>query len=106
MALFWIKHIRTIALLVVFAAVSTACGGGSSGNASSSDGGVVGGGGIGGFFDPSDETLGGSMGALGVTTISAQTENYDVVVSIGEAAPVGLIESEAGHYEIDGSMSF
>lgn len=104
MALFWIKHIRTIALLVVFAAVSTACGG-SSGTSASSDG-ITGGGGIGGFFDPSDETLGGSLGTLGVTTISAQTENYDVVVSIGEAAPVGLIESEAGHYEIDGSMSF
>lgn len=104
MALFLTKNIRAIALLVVFAAVSTACGGSSS--SSATDDGNIGGGGVGGFFDPSDETLGGSQGALGVTTITAQTENYDLVVSIGEAAPVGLIGSDDAPYEINGSMSF
>lgn len=104
MALFWMKNIRAIALLVVLATAFSACGG--SGEVPPPEGGTIGGGGVGGFFDPSDETLGGSLGALGITTISAQTANYDVVVSIGEAAPVGLIESEAGHYEINGSMSF
>ena len=101
MALFWTKNIRTLALLVVFA-VTTACGHSNTPQVLSNSGG----GGIGGFFDPSDETLGGSQGELGITTISAQTENYDLVVSIGEAAPIGLVQSEEGHYEISSNLSF
>lgn len=96
------RIMRACALLTVVITAS-ACGHGDTAPDESGSGTP---GTFGGVFDPSDETLGGSHGDLGVTTISTQTQNYDVVVSIGETASVGMTESENGHYTIEGAMSF
>lgn len=83
---------KRIVAVVTFCAVLSACGGGGAS--------VV--------IDVSSVTpnSGESSGSVGVVTVSSTTEHYEMIATVGETVPVGLIESENGNYEIQNSVSF
>lgn len=77
------------------------CGGGSAVYLGTADGdgpGVNG--------ETGGEASGEGEGVFGATTVTSSSDHYDLIVTVGEAAPIGYIESDTGVYEIISPMVF
>ncbi len=89
------RHLRNSAIFGIFALVISCGGGGATvslDEASSS---------------ATTNHMGGSeFSTVGSVTIVSSTDSYDLALTLGDAAPIGIVVSDAGTYEIQAVDGF